>query len=132
MFFTQNRLLPVSRKSSPHSGRLNLEKLHETGEKALVLYKIQYMGLIIPDNIIEQSDMTPDELLLEFAVFLYQRERLSLAQAARLAGLDRIVFQQALTERHISLNFGIEDLQQELDIIEKVKDDYRQRHLSNQ
>lgn len=90
------------------------------------------MGLIIPDNVIEQSNMTPDELMLEFAVFLYQRERLSLAQAARLAGLDRTVFQQALKERHIPLNFSIEDLQQELGIIEKVKDDYRQRHLSHQ
>ena len=90
------------------------------------------MGLTIPDNIIAQTDMTPAELMLEFAIFLYQRERLSLAQAARLAGLSRIQFQQNLAERKIPLNFGIEDLQQELDIIEKVKNDYRQRHLSHQ
>ncbi|MCB9331943.1 MAG: UPF0175 family protein [Lewinellaceae bacterium] len=90
------------------------------------------MGLTIPDNIIAQTNMTPAELLLEFAVFLYQQERLTLAQASRLAGISRIAFQKALAERDIPLNFGIEDLQQELDVIEKVKDDYRQRHLSDQ
>ena len=90
------------------------------------------MGLTIPDSIIAQTDMTPAELMLEFAVFLYQRQRLTLAQAARLASLDRIAFQQALAERKIPLNFGTEDLQQELDIIERVKNDYRQRHLSHQ
>lgn len=90
------------------------------------------MGLTIPDSVIAQTEMTPAELLLEFAVFLYQRKRLTLAQAARLTGLDRISFQQALAERNIPLNLDIEDVQQELDVIEKVKDDYRQRHISHQ
>lgn len=94
--------------------------------------KLLAMGLTIPDNIITQSNMTPSELMLEFAVFLYQRERLSLAQAARLAGLGRIEFQQALTGRNIPLNFGIDDLQQELNTVEEAKNDYRQRHLPDQ
>jgi predicted HTH domain antitoxin len=90
------------------------------------------LGLMIPDHIIEQSNMTPSELLLEFAVFLYQREKLTLAQAARLSKLSRIDFQKALAARKIPLNFGVEDLKQELETIEQVKHDYRQRHLPDQ
>ena len=90
------------------------------------------MGLMIPEEVVEQTNMTSSELLLEFAVFLYQREKLTLAQAARLAGLSRIEFQQALAARKIPLNFGVEDLKQELETIEQVKNDYRKRHLPGQ
>lgn len=89
------------------------------------------IGLTIPDNIVAQTDMTPSELLLEFAVFLYERQHVSLAQAARVAGLDRTAFQQALAARGVQLNFDIEDLQQELGTIEKVKDAYRKRHIAH-
>ena len=54
------------------------------------------MSLIIEDDIMAQIDMTPSELLLEIAVFLYQQEKLTLAQAARLSGIERIDFQLAL------------------------------------
>ena len=54
------------------------------------------MSLIIEDDIMAQIDMTPSELLLEIAVFLYQQEELTLAQAARLSGIERIDFQLAL------------------------------------
>jgi len=89
------------------------------------------VGLTIPDNIVAQTDMTPSELLLEFAVFLYERQHVTLAQAARLAGLDRITFQQALATRGVPLSLDIEDLQQELETIEKVKDAYRKRHIAH-
>ena len=90
------------------------------------------LGLMIPDNIVKQSNMTPGELLLEFAIFLYQREKLTLAQAARLSKLSRISFQKALAARKIPIHFGVEDLKQELETIEQVKHDYRQRHLPDQ
>jgi len=89
------------------------------------------IGLTIPDSIVAQTDMSPSELLLEFAVFLYERRHVTLAQAARLAGLDRIAFQQALVEHGVRLNFDIEDLEQELGTIEKVKDAYRKRHIAH-
>lgn len=89
------------------------------------------VGLTIPDNIVAQTDMTPSQLLLEFAVFLYERQHISLAQAARLAGLDRITFQQALADHGVRLNFDIEDLQQEMETIEKAKDAYRKRHIAH-
>jgi predicted HTH domain antitoxin len=72
------------------------------------------MSLIIEDDIMSKIDMTPSELLLEIAVFLYQQEKLTLAQAARLSGIGRLDFQLALKERQIPIHFSVEDLQQEL------------------
>ena len=75
--------------------------------------------------------MSPAELLLEFAIFLCHREKLTLAQAARLSKLDRIAFQKELAKRKISINLDAEDLIQELPLHKKIIDDYRKRHLSN-
>ena len=47
------------------------------------------MGVIISDDILEATHMTEDELKQEFAILLYQKEKLTLAQASRLSGLDR-------------------------------------------
>lgn len=89
------------------------------------------MVLLIPDHIIAQTHMTHSEVLLEFAVFLYHQERVTLAQAAHLAGLERTEFQKVLAARQIPIHFNMEDLKQELNTIEQVKNAYRKRHLSH-
>ncbi|MEK7255166.1 MAG: UPF0175 family protein [Bacteroidota bacterium] len=53
------------------------------------------MGLVIPEQIIEQANMTPSEMLTELAVLLFLKKRLTLSQAANLAGLNQKAFQQA-------------------------------------
>jgi predicted HTH domain antitoxin len=89
------------------------------------------MGLTIPAEVIEQSNMSPAELLLEFAIFLYIREKLTLAQAARLSKLNRIAFQKELAKRKFAINLSAEDLKQELSLLQEIKNDYHKRHLSN-
>ena len=59
------------------------------------------MTLEIPDAVLANSRWTPQELLLEFAVWLYAGDRMSLARAAEVAGLDRISFQKLLAGRDI-------------------------------
>lgn len=43
--------------------------------------------------------MSPAELRVEIAVYLYAKERLTIEQAQRLAGLDLFAFQKELTNR---------------------------------
>ena len=47
------------------------------------------MALIIPDEVVDATRMTPEELMLEVAIMLYQREKLSLEQASKAAGMNR-------------------------------------------
>ena len=78
------------------------------------------MGVIISDDILEATHMTEDELKQEFAILLYQKEKLTLAQASRLAGLDRLQFQHLLASRRIPINYDIEDFKKDLDTLRKI------------
>jgi len=73
------------------------------------------MTLEIPDGVLENSRWTPQELLVEFAVWLYAGDGMSLARAAQVAGLDRISFQKLLAGRDIATAYdGPEDWRREL------------------
>lgn len=54
------------------------------------------MGLTIPESVIQQAEMSPSELLLELATFLFFRKKLTLMQASKLAGVSQMRFQQAI------------------------------------
>ena len=54
------------------------------------------MGLTIPDNILQAARMSEGELRQEIAVLLYQKQKLSLGQACKLAQMFRIPFQHLL------------------------------------
>lgn len=73
------------------------------------------MVIDIPNQIMEQLKMTPEQLRLEIAVYLYERKRLSMGQAKRLAGLGQIAFQQELAKRNVFINYEVEDFQKDLD-----------------
>jgi predicted HTH domain antitoxin len=55
-----------------------------------------------------------DEFRLEVAVLLFQNERLTLAQAARLAGLDRLAFQRLIAGRGICIHYDVTDFEDDL------------------
>jgi predicted HTH domain antitoxin len=50
----------------------------------------------------------------ELALALFQQERLTLGQAALLAGLPQIDFQRLLASRRIPLHYGIDEMEQDL------------------
>lgn len=70
--------------------------------------------LIIPGKILEELQTTPDELLIELAVYLYDMEKLSMGRAKKLAGLTQIEFQKELAKRDVYIKYDIEDLETDL------------------
>jgi predicted HTH domain antitoxin len=72
------------------------------------------MAVLIPDETLMAAGMTEQELKQELAILLYQQQRLTLAQAARLAGMDRLQLQHLLASRGVSINYDIEDLDQDV------------------
>jgi predicted HTH domain antitoxin len=75
------------------------------------------MSLIISDDILKATNVSEAELLLEFAIYLYDKNRLSLAKACKLAGLDQLSFQKELAIHGIYLKYSIEDLHQDLETL---------------
>jgi predicted HTH domain antitoxin len=72
------------------------------------------MSQILPEDILEATGMSEEELRQEIAVLLYQREKLTLARASRLAGMNRLQFQHLLASRQIPVHFGEPDFEQDL------------------
>lgn len=61
------------------------------------------MVLEIPEDIQMAAGLDEKGMLLELACRLFDAKRLPLAQAARLAGIDRLQFEDALHERKIPI-----------------------------
>lgn len=72
------------------------------------------MPIKLPDELLESTNLTQAELRAKLALALFQRERLTLGQAALLAGLPQLDFQRLLATRRIPLHYGLEEMEQDL------------------
>ncbi len=70
--------------------------------------------LIIRGNILEELRISPSELMTDLAVYLYDKEKLSMGQAKKLAGLTQIEFQKEMSKRGVFIKYDIEDLEKDL------------------
>jgi predicted HTH domain antitoxin len=75
------------------------------------------MGLTISDEILQAARMSESELRSEIAVFLFEKDKLTLAQACRLAGMDRLDFQHLLASRGIAMHYDLQDFEQDLETL---------------
>lgn len=78
------------------------------------------MNLVIPDEIIQATRMTAAELAQELAVAFFQREKLTIGQASRLAGMRQWQFQQLLASRHIPVHYDVADFEADLQTLAKM------------
>lgn len=78
------------------------------------------MQLEIPDHIARHISLNEKELLLEFAIFLYLRQVISMRAAAGFAQLSWVEFEQILAERAIPLQYSEDDLNKDLENLEKL------------
>ena len=78
------------------------------------------MQLVLEDETLAAACMTADEIKLELALSLYARERLTLGQAARVAGISAWQFQQALAARRIAAHYDVTDLEADRKQLERL------------
>ena len=86
-----------------------------------MLYNILIMKIEIPDQIINQTGLSAKEIMLKVAVILFKEERLTLGQASKLADLHQFDFQKELAARKISIHYGEEDYERDLQTINLIK-----------
>lgn len=79
------------------------------------------MAIIISDELLSSCSLDEGQLRIELACILYDKEILSLGQAARMAEIDRMAFQKALAERGIDIKYTAADLEQDLQTLGKLK-----------
>ena len=78
------------------------------------------MSVTIPDDVLQAARMSEAELRQELAVLLFGQDRLTLAQAARLAGLDRLRFQHVLAGRGIGPHYDVAEFEADLETLREI------------
>ncbi len=63
----------------------------------------------------EGLKISPAELMIDIAVYLYDKEKLSMGQAKKLAGLTQIEFQKELSKNGVLIKYDIEDFEKDLE-----------------
>lgn len=77
------------------------------------------MKLTIPDDLPEATGLSEQDLLIELALALYSRGKLSLGKAAEVAEIHIADLMREMAGREIPLSYGLADLEQDLRILEK-------------
>jgi predicted HTH domain antitoxin len=72
------------------------------------------MTVTIPDERIRNVPLTERDALVDVAIGLYKREIISLGRAAEIAGLSTPQMLEELGQRRIPINYGVEDLREDL------------------
>jgi predicted HTH domain antitoxin len=78
------------------------------------------MSVIIPDDILQATRMSEDELRQEIATLLFQREKLTLGQASRLAGMSRLQFQYLLASRQIPVHYDVAEFEEDIETLREL------------
>lgn len=72
------------------------------------------MSLVISDELLKASEMSANELMIEIAILLFQKEKISLGKASEIVGMNRIEFQTLLAKRGICINYDVTEFQEDI------------------
>jgi predicted HTH domain antitoxin len=78
------------------------------------------MSVMISNELLDSMCMTEDELRVEIAVMLFEREKLTLEQASRLANMPMYNFQHLLASRDIPLHYDLEDFREDVETLRRL------------
>ena len=74
----------------------------------------------LQDEVMRLSGMSEQQFRQELALWLYDKGKLSMGRAMKFAGLSRFDFMKLMANNNISVNYSVEDLQQDMQTIEKL------------
>lgn len=76
------------------------------------------MSLIISDEFLRTAHVSEAGLKLEIAILLFRQEKITLDTASQFSGMNQLEFQRILGSREISIQYEVENFQQDLTILE--------------
>lgn len=75
------------------------------------------MSLTIPDEIVQATGMSTAELAQEIAVLLFQKEKLTIGQASKLANMSLLQFQHLLASHQIPVHYDVADFEADINTL---------------
>ncbi|MEL4896879.1 UPF0175 family protein [Crocosphaera sp. Alani8] len=78
------------------------------------------MSLLISDEILNSVGLSDQELLVEIAIMLFQKERVSLGKASKIAKMNYVEFQELLATQNIPIHYNIEEFDQDVKTLKET------------
>lgn len=78
------------------------------------------MLIEIPDNILSKGNLSEEEIRIEFALILYEKNIMTLDQASKFAFLDTYEFQKLIGDKKIPIHYTENDFNEDLATIKKI------------
>jgi predicted HTH domain antitoxin len=78
------------------------------------------VAIEIPPEVVHATRMSLEELRQELALHLFQQGKLSFGKAKEMSGMTFWAFQQLLGARGIPVHYGVEDYEEDLEVLEKL------------
>ena len=78
------------------------------------------MTIELPDVKIGSQPLTSEQARIELACALYAQWKVSMSQAVKIAGIPRISFWKELGERKIPRQYGPDDLEHDLQVLDEL------------
>jgi predicted HTH domain antitoxin len=79
------------------------------------------MPATISDEFLMAAHTSETELRRELALTSFQQERLTLAQASRVAEIGQLAFHLLLAERQIPIDYGVEEFREDLQTLRRTE-----------
>ena len=76
--------------------------------------------MVIPEDIVQASQMSESDLTLEIAIMLYTLGKASSGKVRSWTGLSVMEFQRELANRNLSVNYDVDDLQHDIETLQEM------------
>jgi len=73
------------------------------------------VNVVIADGLIDDLNLSREQVLLDLAVGLYSESRVTLGRAARVAGVSPSEFMKELGRRQVPMHYDVADLAADLE-----------------
>jgi predicted HTH domain antitoxin len=72
------------------------------------------MSVVISEDLLYSTHLSEGEMKQEIAVMLFEKDKLTLGQAARFAEMNQWRFQHLLASRAIPVHYDVKEFEQDL------------------
>src|SRR5215471_4180460 len=86
----------------------------------LLQYEENHVSLTISDALLQTAHMSEAELRQEIAIMLFQRDKLTLAQASQFAHMSRLQFQHLLASRQIPVHYDVAEFAEDIHTLQRL------------
>jgi predicted HTH domain antitoxin len=78
------------------------------------------MSLVIDNQILQSAHISENSLRTEVAILLYQQERLTLGQSARMCEISQYQFLHLIAGRNIGIHYDVDDFEQDIETLKEM------------